>query len=56
MYNCLENQSKLFLDILFELNQTGGNFSDSDIRDEVLTMMTGVNTCYFISYNILQYI
>ncbi|CAI6360436.1 unnamed protein product [Macrosiphum euphorbiae] len=36
-----ENQSKLFLDILFELNQTGGNFSDSDIRDEVVTMMTG---------------
>jgi cytochrome P450 family 4 len=36
-----EKRSKLFLDILFELNNTGGNFSDSDIRDEVVTMMTG---------------
>jgi len=56
MYNCLENQSKLFLDTLFELNNTGGNFSDSDIRDEVVTMMTAVNICYIlyrtISYNI----
>ncbi|XP_060876038.1 cytochrome P450 4C1-like isoform X2 [Metopolophium dirhodum] len=39
--NTDENQSKLFLDILFELNNTGGNFSDSDIRDEVITMMIG---------------
>ncbi|XP_060860449.1 cytochrome P450 4C1-like [Metopolophium dirhodum] len=36
-----ENQSKLFLDTLFELNNDGGNFSDSDIRDEVVTMLTG---------------
>ncbi|XP_060860451.1 cytochrome P450 4g15-like isoform X2 [Metopolophium dirhodum] len=36
-----KNQSKLFLDILFELNHDGGNLSDSDIRDEVLTMMAG---------------
>ncbi|XP_022176867.1 cytochrome P450 4C1-like [Myzus persicae] len=36
-----ENQSKLFLDILFQLNNDGGNFSDADIRDEVVTMMTG---------------
>ncbi|XP_029343853.1 cytochrome P450 4g15-like [Acyrthosiphon pisum] len=41
MYDCLEKYSKLFLDILFELNNNGGNFSDSDIRDEVVTMMTG---------------
>ncbi|CAI6359143.1 unnamed protein product [Macrosiphum euphorbiae] len=36
-----EKYSKLFLDLLFELNNNGGNFSDSDIRDEVVTMMTG---------------
>nr|UMO80440.1 cytochrome P450 CYP380C40 [Myzus persicae] len=35
-----ENQSKLFLDILFKLNIEGGNLSDNDIRDEVVTMMT----------------
>ncbi|KAL4123114.1 hypothetical protein QTP88_015344 [Uroleucon formosanum] len=34
-----ENQSKIFLDMLFELNNNVGNFSDSDIRDEVVTMM-----------------
>ncbi|XP_015378114.1 PREDICTED: cytochrome P450 4C1-like [Diuraphis noxia] len=34
-----EKYSKLFLDILFELNNNGGHFSDSDIRDEVITMM-----------------
>ncbi|XP_022175938.1 cytochrome P450 4C1-like [Myzus persicae] len=34
-----EIQSKLFLDILFKLNIEGGNFSDKDIRDEVLTML-----------------
>lgn len=50
MYYCLEKYSKLFLDILFELNNNGGNFSDSDIRDEVVTMMTGVNTCCYSSY------
>jgi len=48
MYNCLEKYSKLFLDILFELKENGGNFSDSDIRDEVITMMTGVNIYIFI--------
>ncbi|KAL4123108.1 hypothetical protein QTP88_015338 [Uroleucon formosanum] len=36
-----ENQSKLFLDILFKLNNKGGNFTDSDIRTEVITTMTG---------------
>lgn len=41
----LENQPKLFLDILFELNHDGGNLTDSDIRDEVITMMAGVNIC-----------
>lgn len=51
MYYCLEKYSKLFLDILFELNNNGGNFSDSDIRDEVVTMMTGVNIlCCYSSY------
>ncbi|XP_015378113.1 PREDICTED: cytochrome P450 4C1-like [Diuraphis noxia] len=35
-----EKYSKLFLDILFELNNNGsGHFSDSDIRDEVITIM-----------------
>jgi len=46
MYYCLEKHLKLFLDILFQLNNDGGNFSDSDIRDEVVTMMTAVNICY----------
>ncbi|XP_060860448.1 cytochrome P450 4C1-like [Metopolophium dirhodum] len=36
-----ENQSKRFLDILFELKHDGGKLSDSDIRDEVVTMMAG---------------
>jgi len=51
MYNRLEKYSKLFLDLLFELNNNGGNFSDSDIRDEVVTMMTGVNI-YVVIVNI----
>lgn len=45
MRYCLENQSKLFLDIMFQLNHDGGNLSDSDIRDEVVTMMAGVIIC-----------
>jgi len=55
MNYCLENYSTLFLDILFELNNNGGNFSDSEIRDEVITMMIAVNICCFqnILYNIL---
>ncbi|XP_029344467.1 cytochrome P450 4C1 isoform X2 [Acyrthosiphon pisum] len=32
---------KVFLDTLFELNETGANFSDNDILDEVVTMMIG---------------
>lgn len=45
MHYFLENQSKLFLDILFQLNHDGGDFSDSDIRDEAVTMMAGVIIC-----------
>ncbi|XP_022166735.1 cytochrome P450 4C1-like [Myzus persicae] len=32
---------KVFLDTLFELNEAGANFSDDDIKDEVVTMMIG---------------
>ncbi|XP_050525049.1 cytochrome P450 4C1-like isoform X2 [Daktulosphaira vitifoliae] len=31
---------KVFLDILLELNDQGANFSDKDLKDQVLTMMT----------------
>lgn len=41
--NYLEKHSKVFLDTLFELNEVGANFSDDDIRDEVVTMMIGVS-------------
>ncbi|XP_022166734.1 cytochrome P450 4C1-like isoform X2 [Myzus persicae] len=36
-----KKHSKVFLDTLFELNEVGANFSDDDIRDEVVTMMIG---------------
>ncbi|KAF0760019.1 Uncharacterized protein FWK35_00004731, partial [Aphis craccivora] len=32
---------KVFLDTLLDLNEAGANFSDDDIRDEVVTMMIG---------------
>ncbi|VVC43515.1 Cytochrome P450, E-class, group I,Cytochrome P450,Cytochrome P450, conserved site [Cinara cedri] len=36
-----EKRLKVFLDTLLELNETGANFSDAEIRDEVVTMMIG---------------
>jgi len=33
----------VFLDKLLDLNEAGANFSDDDIRDEVVTMMIGVS-------------
>jgi len=33
----------VFLDTLLELNEAGANFSDEEIRDEVVTMMIGVS-------------
>jgi len=32
--------------MLFKLNNEGGNFSDTEIRDEVVTVMSAVNICY----------
>jgi len=59
MYLCLENQSKLFLDKLFELNNDGAHFSDLDIRDEAVTMLIGVNIsvilCKFYYHNMLYF-
>jgi len=46
----LGNKLKVFLDTLFELNEAGANFSDDDIKDEVVTMMIGV------SINIRRYL
>jgi len=43
LYYFLEKRSKVFLDTLFELNEAGANFSNDDIRDEVVTMMIGVS-------------
>lgn len=37
-----EKKLKVFLDILLELKDAGTNFSDDDLRDEVVTMMVGV--------------
>lgn len=44
-YHCLflEKRLKVFLDTLLELNDAGANFSDEEIRDEVVTMMIGVS-------------
>ncbi|XP_026817199.1 cytochrome P450 4C1-like [Rhopalosiphum maidis] len=42
--NITDNEKKklkVFLDTLFELNEAGANFSDDDIKDEVVTMMIG---------------
>jgi len=39
-------ENKIFLDILLELNDAGSNFSDDDLRDEVVTMMIAV--CSFL--------
>jgi len=33
----------VFLDTLFDLNEGGENFSDEEIRDEVVTMMMSVS-------------
>lgn len=38
--------STSFLDLLLEMNEAGAEFSDDNIRDEVVTMMVGV--CIFI--------
>lgn len=43
-YYITENRLKVFLDTLLELNEAGANFSDEELRDEVVTMMIGVST------------
>lgn len=43
-YYTTENRLKVFLDTLLELNEAGANFSDEELRDEVVTMMIGVST------------
>jgi len=43
-YFISENRLKVFLDTLLELNEAGANFSDEELRDEVVTMMIGVST------------
>lgn len=40
----LEKRLKVFLDTLLDLNEAGANFSDEELRDEVVTMMIGVST------------
>ncbi len=39
-----EKFSLSFLDLLLSLNEEGADFSDTDIRDEVVTMMIGVRS------------
>lgn len=43
VYDFSEKRLKVFLDTLLELNEAGANFSDEEIRDEVVTMMIGVS-------------
>lgn len=43
-YYILEKRLKVFLDTLLDLNEAGANFSDEELRDEVVTMMIGVST------------
>jgi cytochrome P450 family 4 len=40
--NYIEKYSKVFLDKLLELNEAGANFSDEELREEVVTMMSAV--------------
>lgn len=42
-YYISETRLKVFLDTLLELNEAGANFSDEELRDEVVTMMIGVS-------------
>ncbi|XP_025419157.1 cytochrome P450 4C1-like isoform X2 [Sipha flava] len=47
-----KNNPKVFLDKLLQLNETGANLSDEDLRDEVVTMMiagtetTAITLCF----------
>jgi len=48
LINCyIEKRLKVFLDTLLELNEIGANFSDDELRDEVVTMMIGVCTSIY---------
>lgn len=38
----IEKYLSSFLDLLLQLNEEGAQFSNTDIRDEVITMMIGV--------------
>jgi cytochrome P450 family 4 len=40
--NYTEKHSKVFLDKLLALNEAGANFSNEELRDEVVTMMSAV--------------
>lgn len=40
----------MFLDTLLELNEAGANFTDDELRDEVVTMMIGVSIQIIITY------
>lgn len=42
MYFVLENRFKTFVDTLFEACENDPDFTDDDIRDEVITMMFAV--------------
>jgi len=49
LLNCfiyIEKSLKVFLDTLLELNEVDMDFSDDEIRDEVLNMMFAV--CWFL--------
>lgn len=39
----IEKRLKVFLDTLLDLNDAGANFTNDEIRDEVVTMMIGVS-------------
>jgi len=44
LFYCIsEKRLKVFLDTLLDLNEAGANFSDEELRDEVVTMMIGVS-------------
>jgi len=43
-YVYAEKNVKMFLDLLLELSNADANFSDNDLKDEVITMMLAVSS------------
>lgn len=50
-----EKKTKVFIDVLLELSDGGTDFSDDDIRDEVITMIIGVNILNYYLYRLIHF-